>query len=78
MQPSPPPAPATPPNVEPSLCPLCGQPNRCAMEIERETGQKQGPCWCTQVDFGAELLAKVPAHKQRMACICETCAKKPA
>jgi hypothetical protein len=48
------------------------------MEIERETGQKQGPCWCTQVDFGAELLAKVPAHKQRMACICETCAKKPA
>lgn len=45
------------------------------MEIERETGVKQGPCWCTQVDFGADLLARVPPDAQRKACICEACAR---
>jgi hypothetical protein len=58
-----------------TLCPLCGQPNRCAMELERETGVKQEACWCTQVDFGAELLARVPAEAQRRACICPACAR---
>ena len=27
-------------DVDPSRCPLCGEANRCAMEIERETGQR--------------------------------------
>ena len=58
-----------------SLCPLCGQPNRCAMEVERETGVVQGPCWCTRVDFSAELLARVPPQAQRLACICSACAR---
>ena len=49
------------PSTDPSRCPLCGQPNRCAMEIERETGEKQGPCWCVSVDFTPALLAQVPA-----------------
>ena len=53
---------------------MCGQANRCAMEVQRETGQPQPPCWCTQVDFGAELLARVPADAQRLACICPACA----
>jgi hypothetical protein len=57
-------------------CPLCGQANRCAMEVERTTGQKQPPCWCTQVDFSADLLARVPADRQRLACICADCARK--
>ena len=60
----------------PVLCPLCGQPNRCAMEVERETGQPQPPCWCTQVEFGADLLARVPADAQRLACICAECAAR--
>jgi hypothetical protein len=54
---------------------MCGQANRCAMEIERETGVKQGPCWCTNVDFGADLLARVPPEAQRQACICAACAR---
>jgi hypothetical protein len=44
------------------------------MEIERERGVPQGPCWCTQVDFGGELLARVPAAARERACICAACA----
>jgi hypothetical protein len=41
--------------ADPNHCPLCGQPNECAMEIERATGVKQPPCWCSQVKFEAAL-----------------------
>ncbi|MGE4241353.1 cysteine-rich CWC family protein [Ramlibacter sp.] len=68
---------ATPP-LDATACPLCGKPNRCAMEVERESGVKQPPCWCLGVDFSAELLARVPAEKQRMACICSACAAASA
>jgi hypothetical protein len=44
------------------------------MEVERETGVPQGSCWCTQVDFSAELLTRVPPQAQRVACICAACA----
>jgi hypothetical protein len=54
-------------------CPLCGGDNRCAMEIERATGQKQGPCWCVSQTFSAELLARLPASAQGKACICAHC-----
>ncbi len=57
----------------PAHCPLCGQGNRCAMEIEQLTGQKQDACWCTGVSFSAELLARVPAASQHQACICAEC-----
>jgi len=62
--------------VDPRLCPLCAQPNRCALEIERETGVKQESCWCTQADFGADLLARVPEEARRLACICPACASR--
>ena len=62
--------------ADPASCPLCGQPNRCAMEVARQGGQAAEPCWCTQVDFSAELLARVPAQAQRLACICAECARK--
>jgi C4-type Zn-finger protein len=29
------------PSLDPSRCPLCGQSNQCAMEIQRVTGQVQ-------------------------------------
>jgi hypothetical protein len=45
------------------------------MEVERSTGEKQPPCWCTQVDFGAELLARVPQDAKDRACICPACAR---
>ncbi|HWI82904.1 cysteine-rich CWC family protein [Ramlibacter sp.] len=63
-------------SLDPARCPICGQANRCAMEVERETGVQQGACWCTGVDFGADLLAQVPPAAQRQACICAACAAK--
>jgi hypothetical protein len=45
------------------------------METERASGVAQGPCWCTQLDFQADLLARVPAEAQRLACICPACAR---
>jgi len=61
--------------VDPTRCPLCGEANQCAMEVQRATGTPQPPCWCTQVDFSADLLAQVPAQAQGKACICERCAR---
>jgi hypothetical protein len=44
------------------------------MEVERETGQKQPPCWCTQASFSADLLARIPDAQRNQACICARCA----
>lgn len=52
-------------------CPLCGGPNGC--EPARQ-GRQDVPCWCTLVTFSPELLAQVPSHLQRKACICARCA----
>lgn len=60
-------------SVDPSRCPVCGQPNRCAMELARETGEKQPPCWCVTAVFTPELMARVPAAAQGQACICAAC-----
>ena len=65
----------TKPGADPTHCPLCGKPNRCAMEVERETGVKQPPCWCTQVTFHAALLSSVPEEARGTACICAACAQ---
>jgi hypothetical protein len=46
------------------------------MEIEKLTGEKQGPCWCTQIDFSADLLARVPPEAQAKACICADCVRQ--
>jgi hypothetical protein len=62
-------------NFNPALCPLCGQGNQCAMEIERATGEKQPPCWCTQASFDADLLARIPLESRNQACICAACAR---
>ena len=55
---------------------MCGKPNQCAMELERLTGLKQPPCWCTSVDFGAELLTSVPQEAKGRACICAECSRR--
>ncbi len=60
---------------DPTHCPLCGQANECAMEIERATGVKQPPCWCSQVRFEAALLSRIPEHARGKACLCPACAK---
>ena len=64
------------PAIDATRCPVCGEPNRCAMEVERETGRPQPPCWCTQVDFQREVLAQVPAEARGQACVCRACATR--
>lgn len=63
-----------PPEVDPARCPLCGAPNRCAMEAARSTGQPQPDCWCTRVVIAPEVLARVPAAAVDRACLCPACA----
>jgi hypothetical protein len=72
--PSPAFAPASALAIDPRRCPLCGQMNECAMERERASGEKQSPCWCTQVDFNRTVLEKIPAPARRLACVCRACA----
>jgi Cysteine-rich CWC len=48
------------------------------MEIEKETGEKQAPCWCTGAAFSQALLAKIPAASQGLACVCAACAAQAA
>ena len=61
----------TPSATNACLCPLCGQPNRCAME-QPQAGQHE-PCWCTREQFGAALLQQVPEALRGRACICQAC-----
>ncbi len=67
---------STPPRIDPTRCPLCGQSNQCAMEVEKATGQKQPPCWCTQATFSADLLARIPDELRNQSCVCAACAAK--
>ena len=60
--------------VDPCRCPLCGQPNRCAMAQADPAAAEKTACWCAHLSFSAELLARVPAQAQRKACICQQCA----
>jgi hypothetical protein len=60
--------------IDTSRCPLCGEPNRCAMEVERETGQTQPPCWCMAADFSNAPLTNLPETMRGLACICARCA----
>lgn len=60
--------------VDPLLCPLCQQKNRCANLGDKETNKT---CWCNDPDiqFPKELLDQVPADKKGKACICQRCAQ---
>ena len=64
--------------LESTRCPLCGQVNQCAMEVERATGVKQPACWCTKVAFSSDLLDRLPAQARGQACICAACAAAAA
>ncbi|MCW1916584.1 cysteine-rich CWC family protein [Luteolibacter sp. GHJ8] len=56
-------------------CPLCGGPNDCAAAANCSF---TAPCWCREVTFAAELLARVPEPMKGRACICRACAEAAA
>lgn len=66
------------PALDPTRCPLCGDANRCALEIERATGAVQPPCWCLSATFSDALRARVPPEARALACICARCASTAA
>ena len=72
------PAPSAKPpaRLDPSRCPLCGGDNRCAMEIEKATGQAQPPCWCVGLPVSTERLASLPTELQGQACLCGDCLQR--
>ncbi|MBP9737840.1 MAG: cysteine-rich CWC family protein [Rhodoferax sp.] len=59
----------------PDRCPICGQPNLCAIEIARASGEVPAPCWCAQTSFSAELLNRIPPDARGVACLCPSCVK---
>ncbi|MDO5086042.1 MAG: cysteine-rich CWC family protein [Comamonadaceae bacterium] len=67
--------------VEAARCPLCGQPNGCALAAApapAPAGCTPPPCWCVHATFTPALLARVPADARRRACICAACAAAAA
>ena len=66
------------PSLDSTRCPLCGQANQCAIEVELATGLKQPPCWCAQTTFTAALLSKIPEPARGKACLCTACAELDA
>ena len=52
-------------------CPLCGGPNGC---MPAAMGSFEGACWCKELRFSPELLARVPEGLRNKACICRACA----
>lgn len=60
--------------IDATRCPICGESNRCAVALVRESGNAQAACWCMHADFSATLLSKVPEAAGQTACICARCA----
>ncbi|UFS55712.1 cysteine-rich CWC family protein [Comamonadaceae bacterium M7527] len=60
---------------DPRYCPICGEPNACAMANAAPNTEPQNapPCWCVGFDFSDNLLDQVPTEAQRKACICQRC-----
>jgi hypothetical protein len=57
--------------IDPSRCPICGQPNDCA--VVAQNGHK-GPCWCHTIKIPHEILQLVPEEARGKACLCRRCA----
>ncbi|RYF38448.1 MAG: hypothetical protein EOO27_50795 [Comamonadaceae bacterium] len=56
-----------PPSAE--ACPLCGQPNQCAIAA----GLPAQSCWCMARVIAPEALAAVPTEQRGRVCICPAC-----
>jgi hypothetical protein len=56
--------------IDTSNCPLCGQPNECAVAAGRDPEL----CWCMTATMSPDALAPIPAEAQGKVCICARCA----
>ncbi|MBS0505873.1 MAG: cysteine-rich CWC family protein [Proteobacteria bacterium] len=55
-------------------CPLCRQPNQCAMAA----GQSPAQCWCMTQPVADTVLQQLPPEERGHACICPHCAQPRA
>jgi hypothetical protein len=53
-----------------SRCPLCGEPNRCAIAA----GVVDEPCWCTQIELAPGALEALAPDERGKRCLCPRCA----
>ncbi|MDD2708408.1 MAG: cysteine-rich CWC family protein [Verrucomicrobiae bacterium] len=60
-------------SVDPSRCPICGQPNHCRLAKE-EPGS--APCWCASQKIGDAVLRHIPSFALRRVCVCRSCVEK--
>jgi len=60
-------------DIDTRICPLCGQPNRCAMA--GCDNAPDTPCWCKSEQFSHALLDQLPEDARNRACICKQCMK---
>ena len=56
--------------LDPTRCPLCGGSNHCQLCTPEAY---KGPCWCVDVKFPEELLARVPVELRNKVCVCRKC-----
>ena len=54
-------------------CPLCHQPNQCALA----QGRPPEECWCMRTPVAPAALAQIPAAERGQRCICPVCARTP-
>ena len=59
--------------IDPTLCPICIEPNVCAMEKAKATGTKPERCWCMDAVFTPVVMDQVPVAAKGKACICAQC-----
>lgn len=60
------------PEIDASLCPLCNQPNACAMAA----GLRAADCWCMAAPVSRAALDRVPQEQRGKRCICPRCARE--
>jgi hypothetical protein len=54
-------------------CPLCGEPNECAVA---KFGTFDVECWCAKAKVSEAALARVPEALRGKACLCSSCASR--
>ncbi|THF77280.1 cysteine-rich CWC family protein [Cohnella fermenti] len=56
--------------IDPSVCPLCGKENGCAMAA----GRAPESCWCFAASLSADALGRIPPEAKGQSCLCRECA----
>ena len=64
--------------IDPTLCPICQEPNFCAMETAKASGTKPQRCWCMDAVITPEVMDLVPDQAKGKACVCAKCASATA